>query len=156
MPTQRELQRASAETIQHRLNALGVNLIMTPTGRLVHPDQAVMPEWSEAGGRVTSDPATASRGPTAEDGWLVRTRHAAPLTWLFLQLRDAFGGWLEGDRKGGFYAALAQSAHRHLAANQPEPDDARPLLRVVLAEGLRWLEFLRKDGKLPSVPPRLE
>ncbi len=153
MVTQRAPQRASAEGVQNRLVALGASLIMSPSDRLLHPDQALMPEWGGAGVCLTSD---FTKGPNDfREGCLplVHTRHARPLTWLFFELRDAFGGWLDAVNKEGFFGALAQVALHHLAENQPEPDDAKPLLKAVLAEAGRWQEILKREGRLPAQPP---
>ena len=155
MATQRAPQRVSAEGVQNRLVALGASLLMSPADRLVHPDQGLMPEWRGADVCLTS--AFAREPNDFMDGHhlLVRTRHARPLTWLFLELRDAFGGWLDAGNKEGFFGSLAQVALKYLAANQPEPDDAKPLLKAVLAEACRWQEILRREGKLPAQPPHI-
>jgi hypothetical protein len=153
MATQRAPQRASAEGVQNRLVALGASLIMSPVDRLVHPDQAVMPEWGGAGVCLTCDLTREPKDFPDGHHLLVRTRHARPLTWLFFELRDAFGGWLNAGNKEGFFGSLAQVALKHLAANQPESDDAKPLLKGVLAEAGRWQEMLAREGKLPAQPP---
>jgi hypothetical protein len=152
MATQRAPQRASAEGVQNRLIALGASLVMSPVDRLVHPDQGLMPEWGGAGVCLTSDSPREPNDVREDDHLLVRTRHAKPLTWLFFELRDAFGGWLAAGNREGFFGALAQEALQHLAAHQPEPDEAKPLLRAVLDEAFRWQAILRREGKLPDQP----
>ena len=125
---------------------------MSPVDRLIHPDQGLMPEWGGAGVCLTSDLAREPRDFREDDHLLVRTRHAKPLTWLFFELRDTFGGWLDAGNKEGFFGSLAQVALQHLASHQPEPDDAKPLLKTVLGEAFRWQESLRREGRLPDQP----
>ena len=44
----------------------------------------------------------------------------------------------------GFYELLAQGALEHLAGNQPEPEDARPLLRAMLTRAFLMLEVAKE------------
>jgi hypothetical protein len=128
------------------------SLVMSPVERLVHPDQGLMPEWGGAGVCLTSDLAREPNDAREDGHLLVQTRHAKPLTWLFFELRDAFGGWLAAGNQDGFFGVLARVALDHLAAHHPEPADAKPLLRAVLDEAFRWQEILRREGKLPNQP----
>ena len=79
---------------------------------------------------------------------MVRTRHSENLTWLFLELRDAFGDAVTFNNKFGFYGALASAAVDHLSAHQPEQSDPRPLLRAVLAKALQHAAEIQRDGKI--------
>jgi len=117
-----------------------------------HADQEWLPEWTGADVRITSDFAWRPANIIDGQDLVVRTQHAGVLTWLFMEIRDAFRGHLTKHNKHGFYGSLAQVAQKHLAANQPESDDPRPLLKVVLAEGFKWLSPLREDGQLPKQP----
>jgi hypothetical protein len=45
----------------------------------------------------------------------------------------------------GFYELLAQAALEHLAGNQPEPEDARPLLRAMLTRAFLMLEVAKEN-----------
>jgi len=117
---------------------------------LHHPEQAHMREWSGADVRITSDFIYEPLNFIEAHDLLVRTQHARLLTWLFLEVRDAFVHLLDASNKYGFFAVLAQSAVQHLAANQPEPDDPRPLLRIVIARAFDWLRILRDEGQIPA------
>jgi hypothetical protein len=138
------------DQIESRLIALGQRIGADALSSLRHPAQATMPEWSGADVRITSDFSHDPQGFIEAHDLLVRTQHAVPLTWLLLEVRDAFGDLLDASNKYGFYGSLAQSAMQHLAANQPEPDDPRPLLRAVLASAFDWLPTLRSEGEIPA------
>jgi len=134
-----------------------------------------MPEWRGADIRITSDfktdlvplhrprPIRSSRPaegmryapefnePNYFDHDLtVRTRHAGPATWFVFQMRDLFDGWLDYGNKYGFYELLAQAALEHLAANQPEPEDAKPLLRAMLTRAFLMLEVAKEHHVWPD------
>jgi hypothetical protein len=72
------------------------------------------------------------------------------VTWFIFQMRDMFDGWLDGGNKYGFYELLARSALEHLAGNQPEPEDARPLLRAMLTRAFLILEIAKKNHVWPD------
>jgi len=80
----------------------------------------------------------------------VRTRHAGPATWFVFQMRDLFDGWLGWSNKYGFYELLAQGALDHLATNQPELEDARPLLRAMLVQGFAILGVAKEHHIWPD------
>ena len=80
----------------------------------------------------------------------VRTRHAGPATWFIFQMRDLFDGWLDWGNKYGFYELLAQAALEHLAGNQPEPEDAQPLLRAMLVQGFAILRVAKEHHIWPD------
>jgi len=140
----------SLDEIESRLITLGQRIGDPAPGSLHHPDQAHMPEWSGADVRITSDFSHEPQNFIEAHNLLVRTRHAVPLTWLFLEVRDAFYSLLDASNKYGFYGSLAQAALQHLAAQQPEPDDPRPLLRAVIASAFDWLRVLRDKGEIPA------
>jgi hypothetical protein len=65
-------------------------------------------------------------------------------------MRDLFDGWLDAGNKYGFYELLAQAALEHLAGNQPEPEDAKPLLRAMLAQGFAILKVAKEHHIWPD------
>jgi hypothetical protein len=110
-----------------------------------------MVEWRGADIRITSDFKTDFNEPNYFDHDLtVRTRHAGPATWFIFQMRDLFDGWLDYGNKYGFYELLAQAALEHLAANQPEPEDAKPLLRAMLTRAFLMLEVAKEHHVWPD------
>lgn len=135
-------------SIEDRLILFGQKMA-NAAASLRHPAQTEIPEWTGADVKVTSDFAWEPQDFIASHDLLVRTRHAQPLTCLFFEIRDAFGGWLDASNKYGFYGSLAQAAQKHLAANQPEPEDPQPLLRAVLSVAFDWLNVLRHQGLIP-------
>ena len=110
-----------------------------------------MVEWRGADIRITSD----FKKDFCEPGYFdhdltVRTRHAGPATWFVFQMRDLFDGWLDYGNKYGFYQLLAQAALEHLAASQPEPEDAKPLLRAMLTRAFLMLEVAKEHHVWPD------
>lgn len=138
------------DAIESRLITLGQRLGKHPASLLRHPDQDRMPEWTGADVRITSDFQFEPKNFMDAHDFLVRTRHAIPLTWLFLEVRDAFDGLLNASNKYGFYGSLAEVALEHLAAHQPEASDPGALLRAVLARAFDWLRMLKEDGEIPA------
>jgi hypothetical protein len=65
-------------------------------------------------------------------------------------MRDLFDGWLDAGNKYGFYELLAQAALEHLAGNQPEPEDAQPLLRAMLVQGFAILRVAKEHHIWPD------
>ena len=139
--------------IEAKLIYLGKRISSEPVKQLAHDQQAQLPEWRGADVHVTSDFAFEPKDFIEQHDLLVRTPHAKALTWLFFELRDAFAGCLDAGNKYGFYGALAQAALDHLAAHQPEPDEAKQLLKAVLAEAFLCLQRLREDGTLDADVP---
>ena len=120
-------------------------------GPWAHPEMERIPEWKGADIRITSDFERNFNEPGYFDHDLtVRTRHAGPATWFVFQMRDLFDGWLDWGNKYGFYELLAQAALEHLAANQPEPEDARPLLRAMLTRAFLMLEVAKEHHVWPD------
>ena len=120
-------------------------------GPSTHPEMERIPEWRGADIRITSDFKTNFNDPNYFDHDLtVRTRHAGPVTWFVFQMRDLFDGWLDYGNKYGFYELLAQVALEHLAANQPEPGDAKPLLRAMLTRAFLMLEVAKEHHVWPD------
>ncbi len=116
-----------------------------------HPEMERIPEWRGADIRITSDFKTDFNDPNYFDHDLtVRTRHAGSATWFVFQMRDHFDGWLDYGNKYGFYELLAQAALEHLAENQPEPEDAKPLLRAMLTRAFLMLEVAKEHHVWPD------
>jgi hypothetical protein len=146
--TQRN-NRPEFSSIEDRLILVGQRLANDP-GSVRHPAQAEIPEWKGADVKVTSDFNWEPEDFIEAHDLLVRTRHASALTWLFFEIRDAFGHWLDASNKYGFYGSLGQAAQKHLAANQPESQDSQPLLGTVLAVAFDWLCILRNEKSIPA------
>ena len=120
-------------------------------GPWTHPEMERILEWRGADIRITSDFKTDFNEANYFDHDLtVRTRHAGPATWFVFQMRDLFDGWLDFGNKYGFYELLAQAALEHLAANQPEPVDAKPLLRAMLTRAFLMLEVAKEHHVWPD------
>jgi hypothetical protein len=120
-------------------------------GAWTHPEMDRIPEWRGADIRITSDFKTDFNEANYFDHDLtVRTRHAGPATWFVFQMRDLFDGWLDYGNKYGFYELLAQAALEHLAVNQPEPEDAKPLLRAMLTRAFLMLEVAKEHHVWPD------
>ena len=120
-------------------------------GPWTHPEMVRIPEWRGADIRITSDFKTDFNEANYFDHDLtVRTRHAGPATWFVFQMRDLFDGWLDWGNKYGFYELLAQAALEHLAGNQPEPEDAQPLLRAMLVQGFAILGVAKEHHIWPD------
>ena len=144
-------------------------------GPWTHPEMKRIPEWRGADIRITSDfktdlvpihrprPIRSSRPAEGmryapefneanyfDHDLTVRTRHAGPATWFVFQMRDLFDGWLDYGNKYGFYELLAQAALEHLAVDQPEPEDAKPLLRAMLTRAFLMLEVAKEHQVWPD------
>ena len=120
-------------------------------GPWTHPEMVRIPEWRGADIRITSDFKTDFNEANYFDHDLtVRTRHAGPATWFIFQMRDLFDGWLDTGNKYGFYELLAKAALEHMAENQPEPEDAQPLLRAMLVQGFAILGVAKEHHIWPD------
>ena len=120
-------------------------------GPWTHPEMERIPEWRGADIRITSDFEMNYQAPGYFDHDLtVRTRHAGSATWFVFQMRDLFDGWLDYGNKYGFYEFLAQAALEHLAGNQPESEDAKPLLRAMLTRAFLMLEVAKEHHVWPD------
>jgi hypothetical protein len=116
-----------------------------------HPEMERIPEWRGADIRITSDFKTDFNEANYFDHDLtVRTRHAGSATWFVFQMRDLFDGWLDYGNKYGFYELLAQAALEHLGVNQPEPENAKPILRAMLTRAFLMLEVAKEHHVWPD------
>ena len=130
---------------------MGMGRLIEAGGPWTHPEMDRIPEWRGADIRITSDFERNYQEPGYFDHDLtVRTRHAGSVTWFVFQMRDLFDGWLDGGNKHGFYELLAQAALEHLAENQPEPEDAKPLLRAMLTRAFLMLEVAKEHHVWPD------
>ena len=130
---------------------MGMGRLIEAGGPWTHPEMDRIPEWMGADVRITSDFEKEFNDPKYfEHDLTVRTRHTGPVTWLIFRMRDLFDGWLDWGNKYGFYELLAQAALEHLAANQPEPEDARPLLRAMLTRAFLMLEVAKEHHVWPD------
>ena len=130
---------------------MGMGRLIEAGGPWVHPEMERIPEWRGADIRITSDFERDFCEPGYFDHDLtVRTRHAGSVTWFVFQMRDLFDGWLDGGNKYGFYELLAQAALEHLAGNQPESEDAKPLLRAMLTRAFLMLEVAKEHHVWPD------
>ena len=130
---------------------MGMGRLIEAGGPWVHPEMERIPEWRGADIRITSDFEKDYQEPGYFDHDLtVRTRHAGSVTWFVFQMRDLFDGWLDGGNKYGFYELLAQASLEHLAANQPEPEDAKPLLKAMLTRAFLMLEVAKEHHVWPE------
>lgn len=94
------------------------------------------------------DPASASvaERPRFRDPKWVVTEHARALSWLFTELREAFGARLDASNKYEFFASLVQAANRHLAACPG--CDATSLLSATASAAYGWLDAWEAEGDL--------
>jgi len=130
---------------------MGMGRLIEAGGPWTHPEMDRIPEWRGADIRITSDFEMDYQAPEYFDHDLtVRTRHAGPVTWFVFQMRDLFDGWLDCGNKYGFYELLAQAALEDLAGSQPEPEDAKPLLRAMLTRAFLMLEVAKEHHVWPD------
>lgn len=146
----KEIMRNFA-SLENRLIDIGRIIETNHPRALHHPKLASMPEWLGADVAITSNFAVPESGFMGHD-LLVRTNHAKSLTWLFFEVRDAFGGELDSGNKYGFYGRLAEAALSHLSSNQPESEDPRPLLKSVLAVAFTFHAELRQQDSIMKIP----
>jgi len=107
-------------------------------------EMAKMPEWQGADVIITSDFEARSHGFLDHD-LVVRSRHASAITWLFFRLRDAFGEELDASNKYRFFGDLAKAALAVSALSPIEANDARPLLKAILREAIKYYRELRES-----------
>jgi len=144
-----KLKVKGPEAIEDGLMNMG--MAIEAGGPWTHPEMERIPEWRGADIRITSDFEKNFNEPNYFDHDLtVRTRHAGPATWFVFQMRDLFDGWLDYGNKYGFYELLGQAVLEHLAANQPEPEDAKPLLRAMLPRAFLMLEVAKEHHVWPD------
>ena len=145
--------RPNPSQMSRRLAELKALIQGQDPSTLRHPDQDECAEWAGADVRITSDFEWEPKTFVEVHDLLVRTRHAKALTWLLLEVRDAFSLWLDASNKYGFYGSLAEAALDQLARHLPEPEDGRPLLRAVLERAYLFVALLRAQGGLPDDAP---
>ena len=110
-------------------------------------------EWGGADVIITSEPAIDdlpqrlvigfSEGePDASitGDFRIVTEHAKSLSWLFCELRDAFGARINFKNKYDFYGRLARRASSYLDSKIDGASSAKDLLTAVLNEAQRFLD----------------
>jgi hypothetical protein len=138
----------SPPEIESMLIELGRRIDTEPEPSLRHSGQMSLPEWRGSDVIVTSDFLFEAQDIFQATKLAVRTNHALPLTWLFMELWDVFAGHLDGGNKYCFYGDLAYAALDALASEQPDPD-YRKVLHAVLSRSFDFLKFLRSHKCLP-------
>ena len=146
-------QMKAPPEIRRILQELQATILRLPASELMDAKDGKPSEgWRGADVIVTDD-------FEIQPGWMdghklwVRTRHARPLGWLFRRVRDAFYGWYDFGNKYGFFGSLGHAALDHLAGNQPENVDHRPLLLSVLERAGFWVDVVEREGFLPDNAP---
>ncbi|MEN9663083.1 MAG: hypothetical protein RL324_2032 [Verrucomicrobiota bacterium] len=145
----------TARNLDAQIMSLSQTINQKPSTELWHQEISAMPEWYGADLKITSGYVPQKERSFFDSQLLViHTRHARQLTWLLLELRDAFSEQLDYLNKYEFYGNLGETAQRHLAG-EPETAAHRPLLHAVLAAAYISIpEFTDKErsGSSSSVP----
>lgn len=145
----------TAQTLDAQIMSLSQAINQKPSAELWHQEMSAMPEWCGADLKVTSGSFYQEERSFFDSQLLaIHTRHAPQLTWLLLELKDAFSEQLDHLNKYKFYGNLGAAAQKHLAG-EPETADHRPLLHAVLAVAYIAVPgFADKDGSdsTSSVP----
>jgi hypothetical protein len=106
--------------------------------------------WGGADVIITNEPP-APRDPDSfyPDARYVVTDYSHELSWLFMQLRDIFAGFLDGQNKIEFYGRLANMANRHLTKN--DSPTSTSICLAVLHEAYAIAEEIQEVGFLDSL-----
>jgi hypothetical protein len=124
-----------------RLNELADEILSSHYGR----DRSIQ-EWGGADVVITSHaPQPRGGGFYAEPRYVV-TPHAKPLSKLFYDLRDAFGGLLDSCSKIEFYGRLALAALNYQEDLCGKPEDTAELLKAVLYEAFAMLAQMEQGN----------
>ena len=117
------------DDVSTQLDALSALAAQVARGDLGTAD-----DWGGADVVITATPKADGSEPSFyPDPIFVVTEFAPQLSWLFLQLRDAFAPRLDAFNKYEFYGRLADAATSHLADN-PGSATAQTLCTAVLHE----------------------
>ena len=127
------------------LSVLSGSLQDKPIPVMVEPDSpdAKPEEWAGADVVITSEPPQIEPGGFYPDPRFVVTSHAAQLSWLFFQLRDAFYSLYDGNSKIELFGRLANAALRYQVKSQGL-EDQRELCFAVLHEAYAILEEMEE------------
>lgn len=106
--------------------------------------------WGGADVIITNE-SPPPRDPSSfyPDARYVVTEHSLELSWLFMELRDIFTEFLDGQNKIEFYGRLANMANRHLAKNGSPT--AKSICLAVLHEAYAIAEEIEEVGFLDSL-----
>lgn len=132
-------------TAKEALDTLSARLRDEPIPVIVEPDspEAKPEEWVGADVVITSKQPQIEPGGFYPDPRFVVTPHAAQLSWLFFQLRDAFLPLYDGNSKIELFGRLANAALRYQAKSEG-PEDQRELCFAVLHESYSILEEMEE------------
>ncbi len=130
---------------RNALSALSVSLHDKPIPVIVEQDapEAKPEEWAGADVVITSEPPQIEPGGFYPNPRFVVTPHAAQLSWLFFQLRDAFRSLYDGNSKIELFGRLANAALRYQVKSQGL-EDQRELCFAVLHEAYAILEEMEE------------
>jgi hypothetical protein len=117
-----------------RLHELAAEILSPSYSR----DRSVQ-EWGGADVMITSHAPQAAGGGFYPEPRHVVTPHAKPLSKLFYNLRDAFGGLLDSCSKIEFYGRLALAALNYQEDLRGKPENTVELLKAVLHEAFAML-----------------
>ena len=145
----------TAQNLDAQIMSLSRAINQQPDAHHWHSQMQRMPEWCGADLKVTTDLNYQRLDMFENNLLIIQTRHARQLTWLLLEIRDAFAELLTFENKYEFYACLGSAAQKHLA-EEPEAIDHRPLLRAVLTAAFETIPELTQDGSLDYTPSNLE
>jgi hypothetical protein len=117
----------------HTMNDVSTQLDAL-AAQVARGDLGTADDWGGADVVITATPKPDGPEPSFyPDPRFVVTEFAPQLSWLFLQLRDAFAPRLDAHNKYEFYGRLADAATSHLADN-PDAATAQTLCTAVLHE----------------------
>jgi hypothetical protein len=145
----------TAQNLDAQIMSLSRAINQEPDAHHWHSQMQRMPEWCGADLKVTTDLNYQRLDMFENNLLIIQTRHARQLTWLLLEIRDAFGELLTFENKHEFYGYLGSAAQKHLA-QEPEAIDHRPLLRAVLTAAFKTIPDFTQEDALDYNPSDLE
>lgn len=142
----------TAQTLDAQIMSLSHAINQQPIIQSWPPQMQCVPEWQGADLKITSD--LTYRRHWFFDGNLliIQTKHARELTWLLVEIRDAFSELITFENKYEFYRSLGAAAQKHLA-EASETTDPRPLLGAVLAAAFKTIPHFFCDEDVEYTPP---
>ena len=128
----------STSDLSHKLDSLASSITGGAIGRAKL--------WGGADVVVCADPPPPRATPGFyPDPQFVVTPYAAELSWLFVQLRDAFVGAIDYRSKYEFYGRLAGAAERYSAETPSASKSVVGMLSDVVAEARRMAEEIGRE-----------
>ncbi len=110
-----------------------------------HPDQDASPHWQDDGLQVVPNESF-ERDDSPEPQIVIFTRHAAPLGWALLSVRDALAPYLSPENRPLIFGQLGLALRVAQAA--PAGSTARGLLRALLDAAEEVLEAAAEAHRL--------